>query len=109
MADDQPECDTGSDWTVEIVHRIDTVVGTIRKKTTVPITKVARVVVFGLVIASAGLLALLLLSITTIRVADAYLPFHPESRRIWVIYAALGAIFLGLGAFAWRKRRPAKP
>ncbi|MDQ2727374.1 MAG: hypothetical protein M3Y91_05835 [Actinomycetota bacterium] len=109
MANDQPEGDSGSDWTVEVVHRIDTVVGTIRQKTTMPITKLARVLVFGLVAAVAGILALALVCITVVRICVAYLPFDPVSRRVWVTYAGLGAIFLAAGAFAWRKRRPARP
>lgn len=109
-ADAQPAAtDGGTDWTVEVVHRIDTVVGTVRNKTTVPITTIARGVVFGLVVAVAAILALTLLSISVVRLLVAYLPFHPEGRRVWVSYAGLGAIFLLAGAFAWRKRRPAKP
>lgn len=109
MADDQPGGDPGSDWTVEVVHRIDTVVGTIRQKTTVPITKFARAIVFGLIAAVAAILAVALLCVIVVRICVAYLPFDPVARRVWVTYAALGAIFLLAGAFAWRKRRPAKP
>lgn len=109
MVDEHPAGATGSDWTVDIVHRIDTVVGTVREKTTVPITKVARAVVYGLVVAVSGILALALVCIAVIRLCDAYLPFHPEARRVWVTYAGLGAIFVLLGAFLWRKRRPARP
>ena len=47
MADEQPGGDPGSDWTVEVADRIESVVGAVRDRTTVPITKVARVVVFG--------------------------------------------------------------
>ncbi|MDQ6784899.1 MAG: hypothetical protein M3063_15980 [Actinomycetota bacterium] len=109
MADDQPGSEPGSDWTVEVVHRIDTVVGTIRQKTILPITKVARAVVFGLVAAVAGVLALALTCIVVVRISVAYLPFDPVARRVWVTYAVLGAIFLLGGAFAWRKRKPARP
>lgn len=108
MADDQPGGESGHDWTVEVVRRIDTAVGTVRRKTTIPIIKLARVVVFGLVAAVGGLLALLLTCIAVVRIAVVYLPFDPVARRVWVTYAGLGAIFLALGAFAWRKRRPAQ-
>ncbi len=109
MADDQPGSVAESDWTVEVVNRIDTVVGTIKQKTTVPITKLARALVFGLVAAVAAILAVALVCIAVVRICVAYLPFDPVSRRVWVTYAGLGAIFLLVGAFAWRKRRPANP
>lgn len=109
MADPQPGGDPGSDWTVEIVQRIDGLVGTIRRKTTVPITKVARAVVFGLVAAVGAVLALVLVCVAVVRICVAYLPFDPVARRVWVTYAGLGAIFVMAGAFAWRKRRPARP
>lgn len=106
MADEAPS-KPGGDWTVEVVHRIDTIVGTVRDKTTVPVTKVARIVVYGTIAAVTALIALWLVCNIVVRLAVSYLPFHPESRRVWVVYAALGAIFLLVGALAWRKRRPA--
>jgi hypothetical protein len=107
MAEEAPPSKPGGDWTVEVVHRIDTVVGTVRDKTTVPITKVARIVVYGLIAAVAAIIALWLSIVAVVRLAVVYLPFHPLSRRVWVVELALGAIFLAVGAFIWRKRWPA--
>ncbi|MBO0728999.1 MAG: hypothetical protein J2P57_07045 [Acidimicrobiaceae bacterium] len=103
---DQPADGTaGPQWTDEVANRIESVVGSVRDKTTVPATKVARGVVFGLVAAVLGVVALVLLIIALVRL-HVYLPFHPESRRLWVTYAGLGAIFVIVGAFLWRKRQP---
>ena len=96
------------DWTVEIADRIESVVGAVRDKTTVPITKVARIVVFGILAGVAGIAALILVIIAAVRL-HVYLPFHPVGRQVWVVYAALGAIFLLAGAFLWRKRTPRRP
>jgi hypothetical protein len=94
---------------VTVTDRVESVVGTIRDKTTVPITKVSRIVVFGLIVAVGGITALLLVIVAALRIADAYLPFAPLGRRVWVSYVALGAIFLLAGAFCWSKRSPRSP
>jgi hypothetical protein len=93
------------DWTDEVANRIESLVGTVRDRTTVPATKAARAVVFGVVLASMGMLALVLLTMAVLRL-HLYLPFHPERRKVWTTYAGLGAIFLVAGAFLWRKSKP---
>jgi hypothetical protein len=92
------------DWTYQVTDRVESVVGSVRDKTTVPITKIARVVVFGLVAAVVAVIALVLVVVAVVRIIDVYLPFDPYGRRVWVGYAALGAIFLLAGAFCWSKR-----
>jgi hypothetical protein len=96
------------DWTAELADRIESVVGMVREKTTVPVTKIARAVVFGLLIATLGAVALVLSVVALVRFVDVYLPFDPYARRVWVTYAVLGAIFLLAGAFCWAKRTPRK-
>jgi hypothetical protein len=99
---------TARDWTYEVTDRVESIVGTVREKTTVPITKIARAVVFGLLAATLGVAALILLVVVLLRVIDVYLPFDPYGRRVWVAYAALGAIFVVAGAFCWTKRTTSK-
>jgi hypothetical protein len=94
------------EWPDQVADRIESLVGTVRDKTTVPVTTAARGLVFGLVAAILAVAALLLMTIAVVRVLDVYLPFHPVARRVWVVDAAASAIFLGGGAFLWRKRRP---
>ena len=101
-----PPATGAKEWPDQIADRIESLVGTVRDKTTVPVTTAARAVVFGVVVAFLAVAALLLLIIGVIRVLDVYLPFHPIGRRVWVVDAAASAIFLGLGAFLWTKRRP---
>jgi hypothetical protein len=93
------------DWTVQVADRIEAVVETVRDKTTVPATKVARILVYGLVAGGLLAVALVLLAIALFRL-HGYWPFHPEGRKVYVTYAALAAIFLASGAFLWRMRTP---
>ena len=93
------------DWTYAITDRIESVVTSVKDKTTVPATLVARILVYGLVVGVLASVALVLLVVAGVRVLDVYLPFHPRARRVWVADAAGSAIFLASGAFLWRKRR----
>lgn len=106
MADQTHTSAAGRDWTDEVADRVESVVTSVRDKTTVPITKAARAVVFGLVAGILGAGAFLLVVIAVIRLLDVYLPYHPLARRVWTVDAGAAAIFLAAGAFAWRRRRP---
>jgi hypothetical protein len=98
-----PGPSSDGDWTVKVTDQIVSLVATVRDRTTTPITKIVRALVFGVVIAVMGVAALVLALIGILRL-HVYLPFHPEGRRVWVTYVGLGAIFMLAGAFAWRKR-----
>ncbi|HEX3426944.1 MAG TPA: hypothetical protein VHT30_12485 [Acidimicrobiales bacterium] len=100
---DPPPPRSDRDWTTEAADRIEAVVTSVRDKTTVPVQKIAAIVVYGLVVAVAAPAALLLLLLGVLRL-HVYLPYHPEGRRVWTTYVGLGAIFTALGAFMWRKR-----
>lgn len=96
------------DWTYQVTDRLESAVGTVRDRTTVPVTKIARAIVFGLLAGTLGVAVLILFVIALVRVIDVYLPFGPYGRRVWVGYAGLGAIFVAAGLFAWSKRSPRK-
>jgi hypothetical protein len=106
MAANGPAPTGDHDWTIQVADRIESVVGSVRDKTTRPATLVARGLVYGLVVGVLGAALLFLLVLGLTRVLDVYLPFHPLGRRVWVVDAGAAAIFLGSGAFLWRKRRP---
>lgn len=96
---------SGGDWPAAVAARIDSLVGTVRDKTTVPATTAARVVVYGLVLGVLGAGLGILVVIALVRLLDVYLPFHPLGRRVWVVDGAASAIFLVVGVFTWRRRR----
>ena len=91
------------DWAADTADRIDHVVAVIRSKTSDRLVGVARLVVYGLLAAVMGTMALILLLIAAIRFLDAYIP-----RGVWIPYMALGAIFVVAGLFLWSKRTAKK-
>jgi hypothetical protein len=103
---EHPSATPGKEWPDQIADRVESVVDTVRNKTTVPVTRAARMVVFGLVAGVLGSVAFVLFIIGLVRLLDVYLPWHPLARRVWTVDAGAAAIFLGAGALAWRRRRP---
>ena len=93
-----------TDWTVQTADTIDRVVTTIRSKTAEPLVGVARWVVFGLLAALVGTMALVLLAIGSVRALIVYLPFGDS--RVWAADLIVCGIFVAIGLFAFRKARP---
>jgi hypothetical protein len=106
MAEQTHTSAAGRDWTDDLTDRIESAVSSVREKTTVPVTKAARAVVFGLVAGILGAGAFLLVVVAVVRLLDVYMPYHPLARRVWTVDAGAAAIFLGVGALAWRRRKP---
>ena len=94
------------DWPAEVAARIESVVGTVRDKTTVPAILAAEGLVYGVLLAVLGAAMFILLMVSLIRLVDVYLPVGPVGRRVWIVDAGASAILLALGMFLWRKRRP---
>lgn len=91
-----------SDWTSQVADTIDSVVGTIRDKTTVPAETAARALVYGILIVVMGTTAVLLLTTGVVRLLDNWL-------RIWAVYLIVGGVFTVAGMLCWAFRRPRKP
>jgi hypothetical protein len=90
---------TGPDWAAQTADTIERVITGIRDKTTGPVEKVARVVVYGLVAGILGIAALVLLAVTLVRVLDIVIP-----GEVWAAHLLTGGIFTMAGMFLWRKR-----
>jgi hypothetical protein len=105
MALESPTPSEG-DWTYDLTERFETVVDTVRRRTTEPVLLGARWVVFGFVatIFLSGLVVLVV--VVVVRLLDAYMPIEPSERRVWVVYAGASAIFIAAGALLWRIGRP---
>ena len=96
----------GQDWTVQAVDRVESVVTTIRDKTVVPVTTVARAMVYGIVVGVLSVMALALIAIGAVRALNLYLPLHvgvSHARSVWVSYGIVGGIFVLVGLLFMRK------
>ena len=91
---------TSGDWAAQTADTIERVVGSVRGKTSEPIERIARVVVYGVVAAFLGIAALVLLAIVIVRALDVAIP-----GEVWPAHLITGGIFTLAGALLWRKRR----
>ena len=89
----------GTDWTKDLLDRLDHYIEVVRSNTTDRLVKVARLVVFGVIALILGSMAGIVALIALVRVLDIVLP-----REVWLPYVLLGAIFLGAGLFLWSKK-----
>jgi hypothetical protein len=92
------------DWVVQAADTIDRVVITVRSKTSDPVVGIARWVVFGLLAAVVGAMAVVLLAVGAVRALINYLPVGDN--RVWVAYLIVGGIFALAGLFLFAKSRP---
>jgi hypothetical protein len=90
---------TDGDWAAQTADTIERVVGSVRGKTSEPLERIARVVVYGLVAGFLGVAALVLLAIAVVRGLDVAIP-----GEVWSAHAVAGGIFTVAGLFLWRKR-----
>ncbi|MBW8825038.1 MAG: hypothetical protein JF603_01620 [Acidobacteria bacterium] len=89
----------GTDWAAQAADTIDRVVLAVRGKTTAPLERLARVLVFGLLAAIVGVAALVLFAILWVRALDIVIP-----GEVWSADLVAGGIFTVAGLFLWRKR-----
>jgi len=95
-------------WTTEVVDTVDAVVTTVRDKAVVPLTTVARALVYGVVAGLMAQVVLLLLGIAAVRALDVYAFDRQPGQQghIWAVDLAVGGIFTLIGLLLWTKRRP---
>jgi hypothetical protein len=95
------------DWTAQAAETVESVVLSVKEKTTV-LTTVVRAIVYGVVIAAVGALVVVALIIGVIRIADVYLldwaGRAQGHRRLWIAYLALGIILSLIGFLCWSRR-----
>ena len=88
------------EWPAHAADRVVSAVDAIRDKTTVPLTTVARALVFGLVAGVLGVGVVVLLAIGAVRAVDAYLP-----GEVWAAHLLIGLLFTVVGLYLWSKRQ----
>ena len=83
------------------VARFTDAVDAVRARTTGPLLTAARAVVYGLVIATAGIGVAVLVAVAAVRALDIAVPGD-----VWSAHLIAAAVFGGAGAWAWSRRRP---
>lgn len=99
-AADPAAADDG-DWTVEALDRIDALIEKVRSNSTDRLVRIARMVVFGLLIAIMGVVVVVLATIALVRALDELIP-----GRVWLVYLLLGAILTAGAGFLWSQKTP---
>jgi len=89
------------DWPAQAADTVVEFVDKVRDKTTEPVITATRGVVFGLVAAILGLIALVLLVLFLFRITDVYLP-----GEVWSAYLLWGVVFVVAGAILFARRTP---
>ena len=89
------------DWAAQTADSIERVVVGLRSKTTEPLERVVRVVVYGIVAAVLVGAVVVLLSIALVRAVDIAVPGDA-----WSAHLAVGGTSTALGLLLWVLRRP---
>ncbi len=89
-----------AEWPAKVADTIEGVVGSVHDRVVRPLTLVARVLVFGIIIGVMALVLSVLAVIAVVRLLDVY----AFGGRVWASDALLGALLVTAGFFAWSKR-----
>ena len=90
---------TGGDWPAQAADAIVNTVATVRDRTTAPIMKIARGLVFGIFAGTIIITIVVLAIIGVVRLLDETLP-----SGVWLPYLILGVIFTAAGTIVFRRR-----
>ena len=94
----------GDDWAVKAADTVEQVVGVVRERAVEPVRTVARAVVFGLLAAVVGAMALVLVIDALVRALDVYVPPSGPG-HVWVAHLLTGGILTLFGTLLFAKRR----
>jgi hypothetical protein len=90
----------GADWPAKAADMVEMAVDGVFDRVVRPILVAVRAVVFGLLIATMGLVLLVAVSIAFVRLLDVYV----FDGRVWASDALVGALLTAAGLFAWSQR-----
>ena len=94
----------GGDWPAQAADAIVNAVETVRDRTTTPIMKIARGLVFGVFAGTIIITIVVLAIIGIVRLLDEALPYG-----VWLPYLILGVLFTVVGALLFRRRNAPAP
>ncbi len=92
-------------WAKETADTVERLVNTVRDRTTTPIVMLTRAIVFGLLGAFAGIIALVLVIIILLRLVQmAWAWPFDENSSVWLSYATVGGMFVLAGWLLMSRR-----
>ncbi|MBV6508349.1 MAG: hypothetical protein JJLCMIEE_01409 [Acidimicrobiales bacterium] len=91
------------DWTDQVADYIVDTVDQVRARTTAPAFKIARGVVYGVLITFLAVMVVILLSVAAFRALDYAIPGH-----VWISYLVLGSAYCLVGLALWSRRGRAR-
>jgi hypothetical protein len=86
----------------KLLALVDHVLDVVHDRVLRPIILTARVAAYGLIIALAALVFVVVIVIGFVRLLDIY----AFNGRVWISYLAVGVLSLIAGLIIWRRRRP---
>jgi hypothetical protein len=96
---------TDPNWAADIADTIERVVGTVRDRTTKPLVTASRAIVFGLLAAMLGVVAVTLLLIVATRATQALLDiWFRHEVSVYLSYFIVGGIICLGGVFVLSRR-----
>jgi hypothetical protein len=96
---------TDPQWATDLADTVERVVGDVREKATTPAVHITRGIVFGLLAAMLGLVAVTLLIVGATRGLQVLLDFGmSRARAVYASYLIVGGILCVVGALFLRKR-----
>ncbi len=87
----------------EVTEHIVGAVAWLKARTTLRLTTLLALLVYGSVALVALLAATIFLVTGVVRIWDVYVPVHPEGRRVWLAYVVLGGALFTVGAWLWSR------
>ncbi|HRW36344.1 MAG: hypothetical protein KDB04_00110 [Acidimicrobiales bacterium] len=93
-----------AEWPAQAADTIVDTIAKVRDKTTKPAIVAARAIVYGLIAAVGGLVALVLVLVVTTRMWDNWVPGN-----VWILYAVYFVLFSGVGLVLLRKANAPAP
>jgi hypothetical protein len=94
------------DWPSQAADAIERVVGTVRDRTTGPLLKIVKGVVYGTFAALMAFTAVVLAIIGAVKALNYYLPESVfGENHMWAVYLILGLAFVLVGGVLWVRRR----
>jgi hypothetical protein len=93
------------DWPKQTADLLENLTSSIRDKTSKPVILISRALVFGLLAAFAGVVAIVLLLVIATRVLQVLiaLPLDHDT-SVWISYLVVGGLFCVVGLLLMTKR-----